>query len=247
MVHPTPKQGETVENSNWPTIRNAFREYDVTYVIIHPFLKVKPNCNIKFETGNWPTKEQIINCTDRLTWAEIIKKSELKDISELDRLLAYLHCARKTADKTAWIKLNTVLDQHNYIAPQVDYLPEILIDSLMDAFKSLGYSRILEYSEFDELRHEHTIADILISKERDFYVHARITTPDKKILIATDFDQRFSYLSSTKDVADKIIKRAELEGFFCDEATRPDWSFINQTENIIDWHSPERYQNYALP
>jgi hypothetical protein len=245
MVHPTPQQDDIVEKSDWTTIRRAFKDYEVTFVILHPFLKIKSNCNIKFETGNCPTKEQIITCAETLTWSEIINESKLKDLGELDRLLAYLHCARRTADRTGWIKLNTVLDQKNFVAAEVDYLPAILVNSLMDAIKSLGYSHVLEYTEVGELRCKHIIQDVLTSKERDFYVHARIATPDNKILISTDFDQRFSYLSSSKNIVDDLIRKADLEGFFCKETTRPDWSYLQQSENIIDWQSPERYKNYA--
>jgi hypothetical protein len=99
MIHPTPIQAVIVERSNWPTIRSNYENYEVTFVILHPFLRIKPGCNIKFEAGDWPTKGQIISYTDQLTWKDIIEKAGLKDIKELDRLLAYLHCARRTADR----------------------------------------------------------------------------------------------------------------------------------------------------
>ena len=245
MIHPTPEQDGIVEKSNWPTIRSAFRDYETTFVILHPFIKIKPHCEITFATGNWPTKDQIVTCTERLTWAEVIKQSELNNINELDRLLAYLHCARRTADRTAWIKLSTLLSRNNYVAAEVDYLPAILINSLMDAIKSLGYSHVLEFTAYGELRFKHSMEQICVSKERDFCSLARITTPDKKVLIATDFDQRFSYLSSSRRIANYIIEKTGVEGFFCSETTRPDWSYIEQFENSIDWQSPERYKNYA--
>ena len=131
MIHPTPEQDNIVESSNWPPIRTAFKNYEVSFVMLHPFLKIKPGYNISFETGNWPTKEHILECTEKLTWKEVIKRSGLNNISELDRLLAYLHCARRTADKEGWIKLKTLLDKNNIIAAEVDYLPCILINSLM--------------------------------------------------------------------------------------------------------------------
>jgi hypothetical protein len=245
MIHPTPMQDEIVEKSSWPTIRSAYKGYEATYVILHPFLKIKPGCDIKFETGNWPTKEQIIRCTDKLTWAEIINEAELIDIKELDRLLAYLHCARETADKTAWQKLMQVVGRKDYVVPQVDFLPEIITNSLFESIKALGYGQVSVFSEFGDFERNYDINEIIMSKERVLNVHARVATPDNRVLIATDFDQRFSYLSSTKELLNDLIQRADLEGFYCDEATRPDWSYIEQKENIIDWKSPERYKNYA--
>src|SRR5687768_4138636 len=128
MVHSTPQQAHIVAESTWATIRNGYKNYEATFVILHPFLKIKPGCDISFETDNWPTKKQIIECTDKLTWAAIIDEAALTDIMELDRLLAYLHCDRRTADKTAWQKLMQLVDQKDYIIPQVDSLPEIIIN-----------------------------------------------------------------------------------------------------------------------
>lgn len=245
MIYETPRQSEIVEKSNWPTIRSAYKDYEVTFVILHPFLKIKTDSNIIFETGNWPSKDEIIRCTEKVSWSEIICNAGLPDLKELDRLLAYMHCARKIADKSCWVKLNTFLDKNKIIASQVDSFPEILINCAMEAIKSFGYSRVFEFTEFQEFRTEHQIEHILSSKVNNFYAHARIETPDKKILISTDFDQRFSYLSSTEETTRRLIEKCGLEGFFCNEETRGDWSYIEQRENIIDWQSPERYKNYA--
>ena len=236
MVHPTPEQDKIVERSGWPAaIRRAFKEFEVTFVILHPFMKIKPNCNIEFETGDWPAKDQIIICTERIFWAEVISETGLGDICELDRLLAYFHCARKTADKAAWIKLRDFFARNYYIAAEVDYLPDILINNLMAAIKVSGYVSVHEYTEFNKLRLIHAIDDVIANKERAFWAQARIVTPDNQIKLATDFDQRFTYLSSTRNIVDKLIEEVNLEGFFCSETTRADWSYIEQTENLIDW------------
>ena len=240
MIHPTPEQDNIVESSNWPPIRTAFKNYEVSFVMLHPFLKIKPGYNINFETGNWPTKEHILECTEKLTWKEVIKRSGLNNISELDRLLAYLHCARRTADKEGWIKLKTLLDKNNIIAAEVDYLPAILINNLMQAISSLGYTHVVEYTEFGEPRCEHKIEEVVAASENSFYAHARIATPDNKILIATYFDQRFTYLSSSRELVNDLVNKANLEGFFCNETTRPDWSYTEPSGNMIDWQSPER-------
>jgi hypothetical protein len=117
-----------------------------------------------------------------------------------------------------------VVDKNNYIVPQVDSFPEILINDLTNALRSMGYDHLIEYSEFEEFRCNHILESILKSKKGDFWAHARILTPDKNILIVTDFDQRFSYLSSTKEIITKLIMELELEGFFCNESTHANWS-----------------------
>lgn len=245
MVHTTPRQEEMVENSTWPAIRDSYKGYEATFVILHPFLKIKPACDIKFEIENWPTQSQIITCTDQLSWSAIIDEAGLADISELDRLLAYLHCGRRTADKTAWQKLMQVVDQKEYVVPQVDLFPEIITPGLVQSLKALGYTRVTVLPEFGNIERDYEIDEIILSPERLLKAHALVTTPDRSVLIATDFDQSFSYLSSTHKILSHLIQGAGLEGFYCDESTRPEWSYKEQHENIIDWQSPERYKNYG--
>jgi hypothetical protein len=240
LIHETPKQAEVVETSKWPTIRSRYSGHEATFVILHPFLRIKPNATINFEYDHWPSKEEIIKFTEKQSWNQIIAKANLENISELDRLLAYYHCERRTADKNGWIKLITALDGNEYVAAGVDALPEILINNLFSAISGLGYAAIEEYTEVGNFWKVHSIDEILKNAELDFHTRARLVTSDGKVMIATDFDQRFSYLSSTKQFVDQIIRSAGLEGFYCDAYTKSNWSYIEQQENTINWQSPER-------
>jgi hypothetical protein len=137
MIHPTPKQYDLVEQSRSTAIKSAFSDYEITFVILHPFLKIKPWYNIAF--GSWPTKKQIISYTQNVTWAEIIQQADLQDIRELDRLLAFWYRDRRTADRKGWIQLKTMLDTNNTILPEVGYLPSSLTNPIMSALQLLGY------------------------------------------------------------------------------------------------------------
>jgi hypothetical protein len=41
MIHPTPVQTQEVELDHWPPIRKDYLNYESTFVILHPFLKLK--------------------------------------------------------------------------------------------------------------------------------------------------------------------------------------------------------------
>lgn len=245
MLLQTPIQADIVKLDNNSTIREFYSEYECTFVILHPFLKINDGQNIKFETGNWPSKKLITEQTNPITWTEIINKAQLKDINELDRLLAFSHCARSTADKTAWIKFMTVIDTNNFIKPQVDNYPEILTDKTLKLLQTFGYSNILHYSDISEDKTLYNIQDLIESENALPENNTRLLTTDNKILFETDFDSRFTYLSSDKKTVDEIITQLDLEGFYCDNKTKHDWSYIEQTDNLIDWSSEERYKNYA--
>lgn len=245
MIHPTPIQDVAIEQSTVPTIRSEFNNLETTFVILHPFLKIKPWYNITFAPGNWPTKNQLINGTQNISWAEVIQQAGLHDISELDRLLAYLHCERRTADREGWIKLMTVLDKNGIIPAEVDYLPASITNALMAAIQRLGYATVEEYELGDRLRKVHSIHEILASEKQDFYSIATVKTPDGGIVFSTGFDKRFTYLSASAEAVKTIVETAQLEGFNCNESTSPEWSVNGQTENLIDWSSPERKRNDA--
>ena len=246
MILQTPIQNDIVELDNNPTIREFHSEYESTFVILHPFLKIKDGHTIKFETGNWPSKKQITEQTNPITWTEIINKAKLKDINELDRMLAFSHCARSTADKTAWVKFMTVIDSNNFINAQVDNYPEILTDKTLKQLQVLGYSNILHYSDISDDKTLYNIQELIDSENALPENYTRLLTLDNNILFETDFDSRFTYFSSDKKTIDEIITKLDLEGFYCDSKIKHDWSYAEQTENIIDWSSEERNKNYWL-
>jgi len=243
MLHSTPTQDTIVESSDERPIRSLFKEYETTFIILHPFLVAKQGCDIKFERP-YPNKKEIINCASKISWQQILHETGLEDIKQVDRLLGYLHCARRTADKTDWQKLMQVVDTNDYGVPQVDWFPEIIINDLFASIKSLGYSEVKIVSLMNTKEQIVIIDDILKSDEQ-LPIVSTITTLDNKILIATKFDEAFSYISSTKKIIDKLIKDCDLEGFFCNADTKRGWSYIEQIKDIIDWNSKERYPKNA--
>lgn len=243
MLHFTPTQDKVIENADEQTIRSLFKDYETTFIILHPFLVAKQGCNIKSERP-FPNKKQITDCASKISWQQIIEQTGLENIKQIDQLLGYLHCATRTADKTNWQKLMQVVDTNNYGVPQVDNFSEIITNDLFASIKSLGYSQVKVVSESAGIDEVIDINKILVSDERLPFV-STITTLDKIILISTEFDQAFSYLSSTKQFAEKLINDADLKGFFCNETTKRGWSFVEQKKNIIDWNSKERNKNYA--
>lgn len=240
----TPIQAKYVENDG-NSIRQHYAEYKATFVILHPFLKIKDGSDIKFVTGKWPIKDEIVKNTTRLTWTEIVDEAQLNDINELDRLLAFLHCARRTADKDGWVKLMTVIDTNNYVVAQVDNYPEILTNPTLELLKSYGYDKVFHYSDISDERTSYDIQDLINEKNSLPESHTRILTPDNKILFETDFDNRFTYLSSDRKTIGDIVERLDLEGFYCNDNTKSYWSYEDQNKNLIDWDSEERNKNYA--
>jgi hypothetical protein len=248
MVLETPIQAKEVEEWLAATaIREQYAEYEETFVILHPFLKVKEGHNIEFDTWKRPTGNEIYNGTILRHWSEIVIKAHLKDIKELDGLLAYLHCARPIADRDAWIRLMSYIDQAQLIFPQTDDYPPVLLIPTLALLQSLGYSELLVYDDLYDDKTSYALSELLETCGGGLPGHARILTPDSKILLATDFDARFSYLSSDKSTLQVMIEKLDLEGFYCNATTKQGWSYHLQKRNTIDWSSPERKDYKAKP
>ena len=241
MILETPVQAKEVEENLKSTpIREEYAEYEETFIILHPFLKVKDGHNIRFDTWKRPTKNDIFLGTMPVNWSEIVAQANLKDIKELDGLLAYLHCARWEADRDAWLKLMRYIESTKLIVAQVDEYPPVLINPTLELFKSMGYAHVLLYSDISDVKNSYFISDLIERGNSLPESCARVLTPDHKILLTTDSDARFSYLSSDRATLKYIIDKLDLEGFYCNATTRHGWSYQVQTENVIDWSSPER-------
>jgi hypothetical protein len=243
MILETPVQVKELEESKSIPIRQVYAKYEETFVILHPFLKVKDGHNIRFDTWKRPTKNDIFLGTLAINWSEIITQANLKDIKELDGLLAYLHCGRREANRHAWVKFMRYIDSTKLDVAQTDVYPPVLINPTLEVLKSLGYTNVLIYSDISDIQTSYLISELIESGDELPGSCARVLTPDCKVLLATDSDARYSYLSSDKETLKFIIEKIDLEGFYCNATTRPGWSYELPTKDTIDWSSLER-KNY---
>lgn len=252
MIHNTPKLSEEVLQSlhsgkhrDLPILIN-YPGFNECFVALHPFLKIKTENNehLNFESNKRPNKFEIVANYNPLTWQEVIKLTRIKDISSLDRALAFLHRAYSYVERTEYYKLMRLLlkDRLDILPAEVDEIPKIIENKLLYFIRSLGYDEVLVYFDISSNK-EMVNIDKLISNEIVLPSQPRVETPDSKVLIATDFDQRFTYILSEKDILQKFIESVNLEGFFCNKKTPESWSYkIIQGEEKLDWS--EDMENY---
>ncbi len=215
-------------------LKKNYPIFEECFILLHPFLKIKNGSenSIKFETGKWPNKNQINEHCEKLSWAKFLELSKIKDYKSLDRALAFYHRAYRIGEKNEYLKLRRTIekDRVDIIPPQVDELPEILENDILKFIKQLGYTQLYFYSDIDERNKLESIDKQIENPER-LRSHIRIETPDERILIAQDFDQRFSYIFGEKEFIINIVKSLDLEGFYCDDDTSESWSFETIAEN----------------
>lgn len=252
MIYETPELSIEVKSSLYsgnyrdrPILEN-YSSFQSCFVCLHPFLKIKADCldKIKFETGNWPTKAAIEGYCDPLSWTELIRLTGIRDIKSLDRALAFYHRAYRFAERSEYTKLIRLIEQEraDLIMPQVDELAEILENKLLQKLSLLGYTSVFIYSDTDPKRHSYTIESLLL-KLTGLPSHVRIETPDSQILIAQDFDQRFSYILGNQSILTDMAESLDLDGFFCDQYTPESWSYYEIPEiERMDWNEDMGYK-----
>lgn len=225
MILETPTQIPEIENNGDKSIRDKYFGYESTFIILHPFLK---NDSVNIENEKDLT---------RLNWSEIVDLAKLKDIKELDRILAFLHCARSIAPKSVWLKYKKTIEFYNLLDAEVDNYPICLVYPTLNYLYAIGYRNIFIYSEYNETKISYAIEELINNEINWPMYQTRILTPDYKILFETNVDERFTYVSGDKSTIDKMVEAINLEGFYCDTNTKPYWSDEVETGETIDWSS----------
>lgn len=244
MIFETPEMSEYVKkNLNLKNpldipLKTRYPTFEECFIMLHPFLIVRPESkdDIIFEHPKWPTKEDINKHCRLLNWNEFLSISKMKDIKALDRALAFYHGAYRVAKKEEFMKLWQMTEEvrKDIIVPQVDELPEIIENNILNHLLQQGYEQAYFYSDIEERDKLYSIED-QIENTSGLQSHIRIETQDNEILITQDFDQRFSYILGTKKFVEGIIKELSLDGFYCNDETSQAWSFVSiPKEEAID-------------
>jgi hypothetical protein len=246
MIIETPKQSDIVlkyldsENKlDWP-ITKRYPGYEKCFLAFHPFLITKNDGDdiISMKSyPNKPDKKEIIKNYNKLTWTEFLKLSNIIGYKELDDVISFYHRARRNANKFEHEKFNDTIenDKLGIIAPDVDYLPEIIEDDLLNFILKKNYEKIYLIDEFTEEKILHNTNDLF--KEELNKIHCiRINTPDNKLFIVEDYDRRFTYFLGDEILIKDLIIDLDLEGFYCDEFTTDVWSYDIIPESVsLTW------------
>lgn len=58
--------------------------YDCVYIILHPFIKITHPDKIIFSKEKYPTKEDFVSYTEKVSWREFLQLSGLGNLNQLD-------------------------------------------------------------------------------------------------------------------------------------------------------------------
>ena len=200
--------------------------YDCVYVILHPFIKEIYPGKLNFTPITWPTKEEIIEYTQKVSWGEFLNLSGISDLNNLDIALrnSILGLNKQYKNDQDSELLNKALELNNLIRPGEGAFSVFLENDMLNALIELGHEWIYIGDEFGFERKIEFIQDIIEGKATTHYAHETWYTTMNEVLFATDWDGHFTFLCSDKQTVEKILEKHPFEGFYCTPDTKVYWS-----------------------
>ena len=201
--------------------------FESVYVLLHPFLRPKNIPVERFCPERWPTKKELIEGTEAVSWAEVIAFTSLSSINEIDIGLrtSIGGLKKELANDDYADELSLLTNRRKIIHPSEGDVSPLIENVLYDCLQQLGHEWLWVGDEFCTERKLWWIEDLKDSDE--IPSHGCVFTPDKSILVTTHWDSHFSFLCSSKSIANKILSQNKLEGFYCLPDTEVYWSVAN--------------------
>ncbi|WP_395007239.1 DUF2711 family protein [Undibacterium sp.] len=198
-------------------------QFDSVFVLLHPFFYPRKINIDRFCPEHWPTKLEIIETCERVSWKRIIELTELSSFAQIDVGLrtSIQGLNREIANEDYASRLIELTQKENIIRPQEGDLPPLLENRIYEAIKVLGHEWLWVGDEFGTERKLHWIDDLI--KSDVIPVHGCVFTHDHSLLVTTHWDSHCSFLCSSKEIIEGILKVDDFEGFYCTEKTEVYW------------------------
>lgn len=200
--------------------------YESVYIVLHPFIQVINPAKLDFSEEKYPSKKELSEHCEKITWDDFINLSKIESIQKLDIALrnSIKGLSGVHRDDISLNKMKVECDRQNIHPPNEGYFAELLIDPMLNAILSLGHKRIYISDEHKTERKLLLIEDVIANKEIIDGWWRNIFTPKNEILCTVHWDSHFTLLCSKKKLIDQILKQADLEGFYCGDNTEIYWS-----------------------
>jgi hypothetical protein len=140
-------------------------QFDAVFVLLHPFLYPR-NINIdRFCPEHWPTKFEIIETCERVSWKRIVELTGLSSFAQIDVGLrtSILGLNGEFANEDYASRLIELTEKENIIHPSEGQLPPLLENRIYEVIKVLGHEWLWVGDEFGTERKLHGIDDLIKS------------------------------------------------------------------------------------
>lgn len=227
-VMPEPDRYAVCAPADFPILEFYRGVFDSCFILLHPFIKPTKIPTARFRPKSYPSKEELNQGSEKVTWGSVLKSSGLDDLSQIDiGLRTGISGLRKEFGNQHFNSIISEIEEsEGIIRPSEGRISEMLEDSILSSLQRLNYHWVWIGDEFCSERKLHWIDDL---KNTDFMpCHGSIFTPDHRVLITTDWDSHFSLLCADQKLLEAFLATDDYEGFWCDEETEIYWSIRNK-------------------
>lgn len=202
-------------------------QFESVFILLHPFLRPTTIPPERFCPELWPSKQELIEGVQGVTWAEVLDLTNLTNIQQIDIGLrtSILGLPKELANVRFREELLELTDKHRIIHPSEGDIAPLLENTLYECLQHLGYKWLWLGDELCTQRNLKWIDNLKGTDE--IPSNGCVFTPDKSILVTTQWDSHFSFLCGSRETIDKILSKQRLEGFYCEPETEVYWSVVN--------------------
>ncbi len=200
--------------------------FDAAFIAFHQFFDRDSIDPKLFEGNRWPDNPEFRKHSSAISWREVLDMTEIASLAELDVGLRTSINAlyRRYQNQNAKEKLRELDDKVGL--PNEGMICPFVEGKLLTALLSIEENWLWIGDEFCSERKLWWVEDLL---KQDEILRAGCSfTPDKSILITTHWDSHCTFVCGEKSKLEKLIKEANVEGFFCNEKTEVYWGLQEQ-------------------
>lgn len=199
--------------------------FEEVFVFFHPFIKPKSSAYDLFDPAADTSRNEIRKNCESVAWKQFLTLAGIDDYKQLDISLRTSISGLKEEyqdARTAELIHETCI-KNGMSAPSEGSFPDIIMNDLLEAFKTLGHEWLWFGDEFCTERKLVYIDELI--RDNDMLDQGKnLFTHDNGILITTHWDSHFSFLCSDKETVEQLVRLSGLEGFYCNEHTKIYWS-----------------------
>lgn len=199
--------------------------FEEVFVFFHPFIKPKTSAYDLFDPASDTNRSEIRKNCEAVAWKQFLTLAGIDSYKQLDiGLRTSISGLREEYQDVRMAELiHKTCRENEMSAPSEGCFPEIIMNELLEALKTLGHEWLWFGDEFcterklmyiDELARDNNLLD----QGKNLFTH------DNGILITTHWDSHFSFLCSDKKTVEQLVRVSGLEGFYCNEQTKIYWS-----------------------
>lgn len=194
--------------------------FSTVYIALHPFLKPKSIPTAQFETANGPTKFQIVQDCEAISWSDVVESSDFENLNELDiALRCSIHGITKSLHREDLVeRLDQAIKKLGIVPPDEGYIPPHVELEIWYGLKKLGIQKVKIADEFGSSIEEYALDEVF---EKDCVPsHGVVFNDDFDFHIASHWDSHCTFIALKSQLA-----FPGLESFKCNDRTQVYWGF----------------------